>query len=76
MPATCCENPRKLRSIYGDQDVQEILHRVQGNGESSYQVRWRDTVVLRKKLAIYEKMHTKQRVTAHFEMITLASQTR
>ena len=77
MPTTCFESSRKVRPLDGDQDaVQEIFHIAKGNGESKYHVRWRDPIVLRKQLAISERMDTKQRVTDHFEVVTtLASQT-
>ena len=35
--------------------MHEILHEAQGNGERNYHVKKRNTVVLRKHLAIFEK---------------------
>ena len=51
-----CTNPHYVRCLYGDQDsVHEILHKAQGNGERRKYVKWRDTIVLRKYLAMFEQ---------------------
>ena len=51
-----CTVSHYVRCISGDQGiVHEILHEAQGNGESSYHVKRRDTVVLRNNLAIFAK---------------------
>ena len=51
-----CKSPHYVQCLYGAQDVvHEILHEAQGNDERKHHVKWRDTIVLRKHLAIFEK---------------------
>ena len=70
-----CTNPHYVRCLYGDQDiVHEILHEAQGKGERKYHVKWRDTIVLRKHLVMFEKEGYKtesQRLLADDEHISL-----
>ena len=70
-----CTIPHYVRCLYGDQDiVHEILHEAQGSGDRRYHVKWRDTIVLRKHLVMFEKEGYKtesQRSLADDECISL-----
>ena len=48
--------------------VHKILHEAQGIGEGRYHVKWRDTIDLRKRLVMFEKVGYKKRVT-HNELM-------
>ena len=71
-----CTNPHYVRCLYGNQDiVHEILHEAQGKWERKYHVIWRDTIVLRKHLVMFEKEGYKtesQRPLADDEYINLS----
>ena len=72
-----CTNPHYVRCLYGDQDiVHEILHEAQGKGDRKYHVKWKDTIVLRKYLDMFEKEGYKtesQRPLADDEYISLSN---
>ena len=61
-------------SLISGYQAAEILHEAQGKGERKYHVKWRDTIVLRKHLAMFEKEGYKtesQRPLAEEEYISL-----